>query len=228
MIIVNKGDGNLEPSGFSLLKLMMFILPLISLVLVGAKSGEHQDKLRVQKLEITTLTQKVERTEAETFRANEYYKNLLNNKEATDQQLQEALKKIQQKEQEVQNLKSQVQAKADSQQPKNTAYAAKLEPKPVSVTGNKLEWLKASSIPQSEWALVDWLVTRESSWNPKAQNPKSTAYGLKHFLNSTWAGVGCVKSSDPVYQLNCGHKYVMARYGSWQAAKAFWAAHHWY
>src|SRR5690606_9261952 len=38
-------------------------------------------------------------------------------------------------------------------------------------------------------ALIE-LVRRESGWNPTAQNPTSTAYGLFQFLNSTWAGVG--------------------------------------
>lgn len=104
------------------------------------------------------------------------------------------------------------------------------QPKPA-ITGTKQEWLAASNIPRKDWELVDWLVSRESSWNPSAQNPRSTAFGLKQFLDGTWAGVGCTKAEaigNPVYQLNCGQKYVMARYGSWQAANAFWRAHKWY
>lgn len=107
--------------------------------------------------------------------------------------------------------------------------------KPVTevpeVTGNKLEWLTASDIPRRDWDSADWLITRESSWRPNAQNPNSTAYGLKQFLDGTWAGVGCEKAlaiNNPVYQLNCGQKYVMARYGSWNNALAFWRANHWY
>ncbi len=102
------------------------------------------------------------------------------------------------------------------------------KPKPKAITGNKHTWLSASNIPQKDWELADWLITRESGWRPTAQNPNSTAYGLKQFLDGTWKGVGCVKSSDPVYQLNCGQKYVMARYGSWGGAKAFWQANRWY
>lgn len=106
-------------------------------------------------------------------------------------------------------------------------------PKPVSkpITGTKADWLAQSDIPRKDWELVDWLVSRESSWNPSAQNPRSTAFGLKQFLDGTWAGVGCTKAEaigNPVYQLNCGQKYVMARYGSWQAANAFWRANKWY
>ena len=107
------------------------------------------------------------------------------------------------------------------------------KPKPVArpITGNKLSWLQASNIPEADWPEADWLIQKESSWRPNAQNPKSTAFGLKQFLDSTWAGVGCTKAEaigNPVYQLNCGQKYVMARYGSWGEAKAFWSVNHWY
>ncbi len=105
------------------------------------------------------------------------------------------------------------------------------EPTPPAITGSKLDWLAASDIPRRDWELADWLIKRESSWNPSAQNPRSTAFGLKQFLDSTWAGVGCTKAeaiNNPVYQLNCGQKYVMARYGSWANANAFWLKNKWY
>lgn len=64
------------------------------------------------------------------------------------------------------------------------------------------------------------LIDKESDCNNLAQNPNSTAYGIGQFLDSTWSGVGCVKTSDPVQQLKCMRKYVMNRYSSWQAALA--------
>jgi len=111
------------------------------------------------------------------------------------------------------------------------ATVAPVQPEAPAIVGNKLDWLSASNIPRKDWELADWLIKRESSWNPNAQNPRSTAYGLKQFLDGTWAGVGCEKAlaiNNPVYQLNCGQKYVMARYGSWEAANAFWRVHKWY
>lgn len=105
------------------------------------------------------------------------------------------------------------------------------EPPKPAITGSKLDWLSASNIPRKDWDLADWLIRRESSWNPNAQNPNSTAFGLKQFLDSTWAGVGCSKSeaiNNPVYQLNCGHQYVLNRYNSWEGAVNFWRVHHWY
>ena len=38
----------------------------------------------------------------------------------------------------------------------------------------------------------------ESGWNPDAQNPTSTAYGIAQFLDSTWAGTGiCLLYTSP-------------------------------
>ena len=75
---------------------------------------------------------------------------------------------------------------------------------------------------------LDWLLTRESSWNPNAQNPTSTAYGLFQFLNSTWGTVGGRKTSDPRKQLEYGLRYIRQRYGDIRGARAFWSRNHWY
>ena len=75
---------------------------------------------------------------------------------------------------------------------------------------------------------LNWLLTRESGWNPNAQNPTSTAYGLFQFLNSTWGTVGGSKTSDPKMQLEYGLKYITQRYGDVQGARSFWERNHWY
>jgi hypothetical protein len=71
-----------------------------------------------------------------------------------------------------------------------------------------------------QWGALEELVTRESSWNPTAQNPTSTAYGLFQFLDSTWANYG-QKTSDPAAQARAGLAYIRDRYGSPQAALSF-------
>lgn len=80
----------------------------------------------------------------------------------------------------------------------------------------------------AQWAALDWLIQHESSWNPNAKNPSSTAYGLFQFLNSTWAGTGIGKTSDPRQQAAAGMKYISQRYGTPTSAKAFWEKNHWY
>lgn len=79
----------------------------------------------------------------------------------------------------------------------------------------------------NQWNSLDWLVQHESSWNPNAKNPSSSAYGLFQFLDGTWGPYG-PKTSDPKLQAQYGMQYIKDRYGDPAKAKAFWEAHHWY
>lgn len=75
------------------------------------------------------------------------------------------------------------------------------------------------------------IVKRESGFNPTAQNPKSTAYGYAQFLKSTRAAYEKktgLNYSNPVHQLAMMYQYVKDRYGSPDAAIAFWNKNHWY
>ena len=78
------------------------------------------------------------------------------------------------------------------------------------------------------WGQFNELVRRESSWNPTAQNPTSTAYGLGQFLDSTWATVGGRKTSDPRLQLQYMMRYIAQRYGDPSAALGFHNRNNWY
>ncbi|QPR39598.1 phage tail tape measure protein [Brevibacterium casei] len=79
-----------------------------------------------------------------------------------------------------------------------------------------------------QWGDLNWLVNKESSWNPNAQNPTSTAYGLFQFLNGTWGTVGGQKTSDPRKQIEYGLKYIKQRYGDVRGARRFWERNNWY
>jgi len=78
--------------------------------------------------------------------------------------------------------------------------------------------------------LAAWytLGMKESGWNNNAQNPTSTAYGIGQFLNSTWAGYGIPKTSNPALQVEAMARYIKARYGSPSRALAFHRSHNWY
>jgi SLT domain-containing protein len=75
------------------------------------------------------------------------------------------------------------------------------------------------------------IVVHESSWNPRARNPSSSAFGLFQFLSSTWRAYlpevpyGTVNA---YWQAVGGYRYIRARYGNPDNAWAFWQAHHWY
>jgi hypothetical protein len=66
----------------------------------------------------------------------------------------------------------------------------------------------------SQFSCLESLWGRESGWNPDAQNPTSTAYGIPQFLDSTWAGTGIGKTSDGYRQIDAGLIYINSRYGS--------------
>lgn len=96
---------------------------------------------------------------------------------------------------------------------------------PYTGGGSKTEWLKASGIPESDWAYVDSIVTRESGWNPNAVNPTSGACGLGQQLPcGKWPGAW----NDPVAALKAQHNYVKSRYGSYAGAVEFWNNNRYY
>ena len=85
-----------------------------------------------------------------------------------------------------------------------------------------------SMVSAKEYEALEELIMLESSWNPNAQNPKSTAYGLGQFIDQTWEQVGIEKSADYRIQLIASHKYVMMRYGSWVKALEHHKKYGWY
>jgi methyl-accepting chemotaxis protein len=82
----------------------------------------------------------------------------------------------------------------------------------------------------AQWNALLNLIKGESGFNPNAQNPTSTAYGLFQFLNSTWAGVGGQKTSNPALQSEYGMRYIASRYGNPVNAYGKWSSRspHWY
>jgi hypothetical protein len=85
-----------------------------------------------------------------------------------------------------------------------------------------------SMVSVKEYEALHELIMLESSWNPKAQNKRSTAYGLGQFVDKTWDLVGIEKSADYRIQLIAAQKYVMMRYGSWVKALEHHKQYGWY
>ena len=79
-----------------------------------------------------------------------------------------------------------------------------------------------------QWEALSWIIFKESSWNNNAQNKTSTAYGLFQFLDKTWSGYKCTKTSDIEIQVKCGIKYIQARYKTPTGAKAHHIINNWY
>jgi resuscitation-promoting factor RpfB len=66
---------------------------------------------------------------------------------------------------------------------------------------------------RNNWECLESLWQKESNWRPKADNPKSTAFGIAQMLNET--------STDPMVQIDNGLRYIEHRYGNpckaWEA-----------
>ncbi len=91
--------------------------------------------------------------------------------------------------------------------------------------GSPADWMAAAGIAQSDWGYVDYIVGRESGWNPNATNRSSGACGLVQALPcSKVPGNGY----NPVDNLRWGSGYAKGRYGGWQGAYAFWISHGWW
>ena len=90
--------------------------------------------------------------------------------------------------------------------------------------GSKTEWLAASNIVAEDWGYADYIVGRESGWNPNSVNKSSGACGLAQALP---CGKVPGNPYNPVDSLNWMNNYV-TKYGGWQGAYNFWLANHWY
>ena len=91
--------------------------------------------------------------------------------------------------------------------------------------GAPAEWMAAAGIAESDWGYVDYIVSKESGWNPNATNSSSGACGLVQALPcSKVPGNGY----DPVDNLRWANGYATGRYGSWAGAHAFWTNNHWW
>ncbi|WP_324278111.1 transglycosylase SLT domain-containing protein [Blastococcus brunescens] len=85
---------------------------------------------------------------------------------------------------------------------------------PTAPAGSYKEYAMGKVGSASEFTCLENLWGKESGWNPNAQNPTSTAYGIAQFLDSTWAGTGIAKTSDGYRQIDAGLIYIENRFGS--------------
>ena len=106
---------------------------------------------------------------------------------------------------------------AQEQAAQEEADAPAAEPAPAAAasSGSFQDYaLSKVSGDGSQFSCLENLWGKESGWNPNAQNPSSSAYGIPQFLDSTWAGTGIAKTSDGYRQIDAGLIYIDSRYGS--------------
>jgi resuscitation-promoting factor RpfB len=101
--------------------------------------------------------------------------------------------------------------------------------KTVYIPADKEAVMAAAGIARSDYAYVNYIVSRESGWNAAARNSSSGAYGLCQALpGSKMATAGSDWATNPVTQLRWCDGYAKGRYGSWGAAYNYWLSHHYW
>lgn len=106
---------------------------------------------------------------------------------------------------------------------KGGAPGKKHNQKFVKAEAAKYGWDKGA-----QWDAIDYIVSHESSWNPGAKNPKSTAYGLFQLTKANRGGLSHAGYPSIVEQAQLGLKYIRDRYTTPLRAQSFWKAYHWY
>lgn len=95
--------------------------------------------------------------------------------------------------------------------------------------GDHMHWLEQAGMPRSWWSYVSAIINRESKWDPKANNPTSSAYGIPQALpGSKMRSAGSDWRTNPITQLKWMKSYIKDRYGSAQNAWRIRQTRGWY
>lgn len=98
-----------------------------------------------------------------------------------------------------------------------------------SYTVAQIQAMARQMVAGSQFQCFSNIVDHESSWNYRAVNASSGAYGLFQALpGSKMSSVGADWQTNPATQIKWGLNYMNSRYGSPCQAWSFWQANHWY
>ena len=93
----------------------------------------------------------------------------------------------------------------------------------------QIQAMARQMVPADQFQCFSNIVDHESSWNYRAVNPSSGAYGLFQALpGSKMSSVGADWQTNPATQIKWGLNYMNERYDSPCGAWSFWQANHWY
>ncbi|MGW2380362.1 transglycosylase SLT domain-containing protein [Streptomyces lincolnensis] len=148
-------------------------------------------------------------------------------KVAEESARKEAAKTAQEKKEAAEKAEQLAKEKAEAE-----AKAAK-DPSSFPVQGSysiaEIQSMARSMVPSGQFQCFSNIVDHESSWNYRAVNASSGAYGLFQALpGSKMSSVGSDWQTNPATQIKWGLNYMDSRYGSPCEAWSFWQANHWY
>ncbi len=121
------------------------------------------------------------------------------------------------------------EAKERAEAKEKASRSASSFPVQSSYTVAQIQSMAASMVPSGQFQCFSNIVDHESSWNYRAVNASSGAYGLFQALpGSKMSSVGADWQTNPATQIKWGLNYMDSRYGSPCEAWSFWQANHWY
>ncbi|MEU8630326.1 transglycosylase SLT domain-containing protein [Streptomyces sp. NPDC048669] len=90
----------------------------------------------------------------------------------------------------------------------------------------EIQALARQIVPADQFQCFSNIVDHESTWNYRATNPSSGAYGLvQAYPGSKMASAGADWQTNPATQIKWGLSYMNGRYGSPCGAWSFWLEH---
>ncbi|MFI1679476.1 MULTISPECIES: transglycosylase SLT domain-containing protein [unclassified Streptomyces] len=125
--------------------------------------------------------------------------------------------------------KKEREEKAETKASRSSARdASSFEPQ-GSYTVAQVQAMARQMVPGDQFQCFSNIVNHESTWNYKATNASSGAYGLVQALPGTkMASAGADWQTNPATQIKWGLNYMNDRYGSPCGAWSFWQANNWY
>ncbi|MFI6699761.1 transglycosylase SLT domain-containing protein [Streptomyces sp. NPDC050509] len=124
--------------------------------------------------------------------------------------------------------KKEAEERASRDETRSTSTSGSF-PQQGSYTVSEVQSIARSIVPADQFQCFSNIVNHESTWNYKAQNPSSGAYGLVQALpGSKMSSAGADWQTNPATQIKWGLGYMNDRYDSPCGAWSFWQANNWY
>ncbi|MDG5803455.1 transglycosylase SLT domain-containing protein [Streptomyces ossamyceticus] len=133
------------------------------------------------------------------------------------------------KQKQAEKAEQERKAKAEAETKAQAASSLDDAPAQSSYTIAEIQAMARAVVASDQWTCFSNIVNHESTWNYKAVNPSSGAYGLFQALpGSKMLSAGADWQTNPATQIKWGLNYMESRYGSPCEAWSFWQANHWY
>ncbi|WP_443052715.1 transglycosylase SLT domain-containing protein [Streptomyces sp. JV176] len=124
--------------------------------------------------------------------------------------------------------KKEAEERASRSETRSTSTSGSF-PQQSSYSVSEVQAIARSIVPADQFQCFSNIVNHESTWNYKAQNPSSGAYGLVQALpGSKMSSAGADWQTNPATQIKWGLGYMNDRYDSPCGAWSFWQANNWY